>query len=248
MSQLIPQRFDAATGVAFVVLITAALLLPGRPPKADDSIETITALLIERREAFLFGGYIAGLAAMAFLWFLGGVRDYLRVLGAAELTTAACASGTFAITLMVVGMMMFNGVAFVAARLGDPPLVRALTDTGNGVIEMTKFGFAAFILAVCRAAAPTGRLPCWLIRFGAGSAVLMVASAVALFVDHGIFQFGGVIDLGGAIPAELWIATLSIIMMRGWPDAEVCLSDRVPQPRAWRKRASIESSRAGGAP
>jgi len=59
--------------------------------------------LIDERSAFLVGSYITGLGAMAFLWFLGNVRDYLRTRGAGELTAAASAGGVFAITLMVPG-------------------------------------------------------------------------------------------------------------------------------------------------
>ena len=40
-------------------------------------------------------------------------------------------------------------------------------------------------------------------------------SAVVSFAERGSFQLGGVIDVGGAIPALLWIAALSVVMMRG---------------------------------
>ena len=45
---------------------------------------------------------------------------------------------------------------------------------------------------------------------GAAFAILM---AVALFVDRGILQFGGVVDIAGGIPALLWIAALSVVMV-----------------------------------
>ncbi len=214
MSDTTRRRLDAATGIAFVVLMTVALFLPGQPPKAEDPIEKITAILIDERSAFLVGSYITGLGAMAYLWFLGSVRDYLRARGAGELTAAASAGGVFAITLLVLGMMMFNGVAFVAARLGDPALVRAFTDTGNIAIEMSKFGFGVFMLAVSRSGASSGLLPRWLVRLGAVSVPFMLASAVSLFMDRGIFQFGGVIDIGGGVPAQVWIVALSVVMMR----------------------------------
>ncbi|TMB45037.1 MAG: hypothetical protein E6J55_07490 [Deltaproteobacteria bacterium] len=171
-------------------------------------------MLLNRRLAFLVGSYVAGLAAMAYLWFLGGVRDYLRARGADGLGVAACAGGVFAITVMLLGMAMFSGVAFVAARLGDPPLVRALTDTGNIVIETSKFGFAVFVLAVSSSGCEAGAFPRWLVRLGIASVVLMLVSAVALFLDHGVFQFGGLIDLGGAVPVLVWIGGLSVVMLR----------------------------------
>ena len=146
MSATTRRRLDAATGVTFVVLITVALALPGTPPKAQDSIEAVTAVVLEHRRAVLISGYIGGLAAMAYLWFLGTVRSYLD---ASAVDEAA---------------------------------------------EASKFGFGLFLLA---------------------SVPLVLVSAVALFAERGLFQLGGVIDVGGAIPALLWIAALSVVMMRG---------------------------------
>jgi hypothetical protein len=207
------RQLDAAAGAAFAILMAVALALPGQPPRASDDAATIVAILTDRRTAFLVSGYVAGFAAMAYLWFLGSVRDYLGGRGAASLAGTAGAGGVFAITLLLLGMLMFNGTAFAAERLGDPALVRAFADTGNSAIETSKFGFAVFVLALSRCGAASGLLPRWLTRLGALSGLLMVGSAVALFVDRGILQFGGVVDIAGGIPALLWIAALSVVMV-----------------------------------
>jgi hypothetical protein len=120
----------------------------------------------------------------------------------------------FGITLLLLGMLMFSGVAFVVARLGQPALVRAFTDTGNGAIETSKFGFGLFVLAVSRSGAASGLLPRWLTRLGMAIVPLILVSAVCLFVDRGPFQFGGVVDVAGSVPALLWIAALSVVIMR----------------------------------
>jgi len=216
MSSSGARQLDAASGIAFVILMSVALFLPGPPPKADDSIGTITAMLVEQRRAFLVGGYVAGLAVLCYLWFLGSVWRHLTT-GTRDqtgLAIAACGGGLLAVTLTLLGMAMFSGVAFKAAALGDPALVRALTDAGNTAIDTAKFGLAAFLLATCRSGAASGVLPRWLVGAGVAAAGLLIVSAVALFVDHGPFQFGGPVDLGGGIPAVLWIAALSLTMMR----------------------------------
>src|SRR5213596_911112 len=195
----------------------------GPPPKADDSIGTITAILLEQRRAFLVGGYVAGLAVLCYLWFLGSVWRHLTT-GTPDqtgLAIAACGGGLLAVTLTLLGMAMFSGVAFKAAALGDPALVRALTDAGNTAIDTAKFGLAAFLLATCRSGAASGVLPRWLVGAGVAAAGLLIVSAVALFVDHGPFQFGGPVDLGGGIPAVLWIAALSLTMMRRSDEGDV---------------------------
>src|SRR2546429_435820 len=196
--------------------MSVALFLPGPPPKADDSIGKITAMLVEQRRAVLLGGYVAGLAVLCYLWFLGSVWRHLTT-GTRDqtgLAIAACGGGLLAVTLTLLGMAMFSGVAFKAAALGDPALVRALTDAGNTAIDTAKFGLAAFLLAPCRSGAASGVLPRWLVGAGVAAAGLLIVSAVALFVDHGAFQFGGPVDLGGGIPAVLWIAALSLTIMR----------------------------------
>lgn len=84
-----------------------------------------------------------------------------------------------------------------------------LSSPSNG-----KFGFAVFVLAVSRAGMARDVVPRWLVWLGVLSVVLMVVSAAALFRDRGIFQFGGTVDLAGSVPALLWIAALSVVMMR----------------------------------
>src|SRR2546428_691042 len=162
MSSSRTRQLAALSGIAFVILMSVALFLPGPPPKADDSIGKITAMLVEHRRAFLVGGYVAGLSVLCYLWFAGSVWRHLttRTRDQTGLAIAACSGGLFAVTLTLLGMAMFSGVAFKAAALGgDPALVRALTDAGNTAIETAKFGLAAFLLASCRARAARRGLP-----------------------------------------------------------------------------------------
>jgi peptidoglycan/LPS O-acetylase OafA/YrhL len=92
---------------------------------------------------------------------------------------------------------------------------------GNTAIETAKFGLAAFLLATCRSGAASGVLPRWLVGAGVAAASLLIVSAVALFIDHGPFQFGGPVDLGGGLPAVVWIAALSLAMARRSRDDDV---------------------------
>jgi hypothetical protein len=94
MTNPIGRRLEAGTGVAFAILMAVALSLPGQPPRASDDAETIVAILTDRRTAFLVSGYVAGFAAMAYLWFLGSVRDYLGGRGPAGLAGTASAGAS----------------------------------------------------------------------------------------------------------------------------------------------------------
>ena len=62
---------------------------------------------------------VAGIAAMAYLWFLGTVRAYLGGRDVTHLAAAASAGGVFAITVLLLGMMMFGGG--VPHSCGSPP-------------------------------------------------------------------------------------------------------------------------------
>jgi hypothetical protein len=72
-----PRRWEAATGIAFVVLVLGGLIVQGKPPKADDSIDEIRSFF-SHRGAILAGDYLIGMGWAFFLWFLGSVRFYLR--------------------------------------------------------------------------------------------------------------------------------------------------------------------------
>jgi len=115
MSATTRRRLDAATGVTFVVLITVALALPGTPPKAQDSIEAVTAVVLEHRRAVLISGYIGGLAAMAYLWFLGTVRSYLDA-SAVDEAAGASKFGFGLFLLASVPLVLVSAVGLFAER------------------------------------------------------------------------------------------------------------------------------------
>jgi hypothetical protein len=117
---------------------------------------------------------------------------------------------------MFIGMLLFSGTAFRAAAMGDQSLVRATVDTGNMLIETSKFGFAVLIAATCASASRGHRLLSRrMIVTGVLCAVILVLSAVPPFLaDHGIGQFGGGVDVVGGLPGFAWIMALSVQLAR----------------------------------
>ena len=198
-------------------MLFVALVLPGAPPKADDSVARLSATLTEHRAAFVRGTVLAGAATVALLWFVAVVAASIRDADSANdaAAIAATVGGSVALVFMFAGMLLFNGVAFKAVAIGAPAVVRAAVDTGNMVIESSKLGFAVLILAVC---APTGsRSPVspFMRRAGQVTALLTLASSIPpYFADHGIGQFGGAVDVLGGIPAFAWLLGLSIVLAR----------------------------------
>jgi hypothetical protein len=115
---------------------------------------------------------------------------------------------------MLVGIILIDGVAFVTAGVGDPAIVRAANDMGTFALETSKFGFALFMLAVSRSGHSSAALPRWLVRFGIASVPVVLLSAFSLIAEHGVFQFGGVVDLLGGFLPPIWILALSVAMIR----------------------------------
>jgi hypothetical protein len=214
VSGLRHSRATASCGIAFVALDLAALSLPGSPPKATDSARHTAQALASHRTALLAATYLAGLALVALLFFLRGLRSWiLRVGGDDGWTLAAAGGAMLAIAAQLMGMVLFYGAAFKVAAQHQDPLVRALTDGGNAGVELSKFGFASFIACVCLGARQA--LPAPLSLTGVAAAALLVASAIPLLGGGAWSQFGSVLDLLGGSPALLWLVALSAALFSG---------------------------------
>jgi hypothetical protein len=214
MMQVLSRRqLAAVSGLAFVVLDAVALFLPGSPPKSSDSASHIADTLARHRPQVLAGMYVAGLTVVALLFFLGSVRCWLaRERADAGLTIVAIGGATIGIGAQLVGMLLFYGAAFKVAGQHEHAIVRALTDGGNAGIEISKFGFAAFIAGVCLGGRQA--LPVVVFRAGLVAAAALTVSAVSLFSEAQLTQFGGGLDLVGTAPAIVWIVVLSVLIGR----------------------------------
>jgi hypothetical protein len=209
------QRSAGWAGVAFIVLLNAVLFAPGAPPKANQSAATIATSLGDDRTAILVGTFVAGLAAIAAIWFFAAVPAWVRAgRGSGAMANAAAIGGMFALVLIILGLLLFFGVTFDAVVRGSLPTVRGLTDAGNATIEMSKFGTALFVGGLLAATRGTGLIPPLVRLWGAIAIPVALASAVALFSRAELTQFGGPIDLLGGGPAIAWILAVAILMTR----------------------------------
>ena len=209
-------RLSAASGAIFIIAFNLALFDLGAPPKASDTDSKVASILIHSHGRILDGMYLAGLAVMLGIWFFATVRIWLMQLcvgRATSLPGAAFAAGLFATGLGVLGMLFYYGAAYKVAGQGGLSAVRALTDAGNAAIELTKFPLALFILVVALAPHGTRLMPRWFTQAGVASAVVLLATAIPLFAHGSFTQFGGGLDVIGAIPGVLWILGLSVLMV-----------------------------------
>jgi hypothetical protein len=206
------RRMQAATGIVGIVVVAIGLILPGVPPKTADRVEDVTRTLLDNRGEFLASTYVLGLGCALLLLFMGALRSHL---GREEaLAGSAFGSGLVAIALLMTGAATFDGLAFSAAGMHDGAVVRALVDAGNAQLAMAGLAFAVMLLTGSAAAARAGTLPKPLRVLGYAGAGLLVVTGLALAIDHGPLQSGGVLNLAGTAPTIIWIAASSVVMFR----------------------------------
>ncbi len=212
------RRWDAATGIGFVIFAVVGLALPGTPPKADDPTPKIATFFGDHRKEILVGNFLFGVAAIFFVWFVGTLRSYLRSGegGEGRLSAAAFGGGIAGIVLLLAGAAIFNGVAFELSKThsASGELVRAVFDAGSGVVAMGTFAFAAFFAAAACSGARSGALPPWAYWSASVVAVVQLVAGLAVFVTSGALATGGAFS-GFIAPALalLWVLAVSILMM-----------------------------------
>jgi hypothetical protein len=212
------RRFDAATGIGFAVLAVVALLIPGTPPKADDSTTKLGNYFSDHHSDLLTANLLLGLAAVMFLWFLGSLRSYLRAAegGEGRLSAAAFGGGVAGIALLLAGAGLLSGIAFKLAdgQLPDPTVTRALFDASSAMFAMVAFGFAVFFAAASCSAARSGALPAWAYWSGSVIAVIQLISSLAIVAKSGFFATGGAMGFIAPLTGILWVVAVNVLMMR----------------------------------
>jgi hypothetical protein len=149
------------------------------------------------------------------LWFLGSLRDVFGTDATARVAvTRACSGGVVGVVLLLAGMAVVSGVALGSESRSDPGVVRASIDVSNVLIGLSRFGFAMLILGVVSAGGHTALLSARMRTLGTLAALVVVLSALPpLLADEGAWQYGGLGDVAGGVPATLWLIWLSLVML-----------------------------------
>jgi hypothetical protein len=210
------RRLDAATGILAIVLWIVGFALPGAPPTADDPPADVTTFFVDHRGAILAGTFVAGLGSVAFLWFLGSLRSYLREAegGLGRLSAAAFGGGVAAVTLLITSLTALSAGAFEVGGLGDDTVNRAMYDLATFLGYAGGFGFAVLLGAASCSAARSGALPPWLYWLGSVAAAAQLLSTIGLFVESGFFAEGGLFIVIAFLIAAVWAVAVSVVMMR----------------------------------
>lgn len=199
------ERYGAATGIAFGILLLVAIFAAPQPPHIDASAQKIASYYANHRHAVLTAGVFGAFATVAAVLFIAHLRHvYDRVEDGIEgLSTVVYATG-----LATIGASLFYGVisttlAFMTAQpggLSDAGLTRALYDVGyvgNGLTFMLSAAFlAANAVGMVRGEAANTALGWFAALVAAASVVAAVGSLTVSSYSAGWAAIGLVSILG----------------------------------------------------
>lgn len=206
------ERYGAAAGVLFVILVLIASFLPGEsPPAVDDSARDIAKYFNGHSGAIQAGAFLSGLAAIAFLWFLGSLWSRVRRSeDMRRLATIAVGGGVASITFVLIG---FSVNATIALRLTSLGLsgARFFYTLSSVVIAMASFAIAVLVIATSVAAVRAKVFPAWYGGAGAVLGLLWVIAGLGVATDNsGIFALGFI----AFVLWLVWILGISLFLLQ----------------------------------
>lgn len=215
MNEFSYRRVGGAAGIIAMVLLAVGFTLPGAPPQAADSAQTVTNFLVDKRSSLLAGAFLIGLGSALLLVWLSALRAHLEADGRDPvLPRAAFGAGVIAAALNLAGAALSAGTVFEAAGMGDDTLNRAFFDTTTDLFTIGGFALAVLFAAASLSAAGTRALPGWATSTGLLVAFLQLVSAVGIFASSGFFASGGAFVFIAFIPAIAWVVAVSVVLMR----------------------------------
>ncbi len=206
------ERYGAAAGLVFVILVLVASLLPGEsPPAVDDKATDIAKYFHGHSGAIQAGAFLAGLGGIAFLWFLGSLWSRLRrPEDTRRLATIAAGGGVVTLGLVLVGFAMN---ATIALRLTSLGLLgaRFFYTLSTVVIGMASFSLAVLVIATSVAAIRTKVFPVWLGWVGVVLGLAWVVAGLGVATDNSaIFALGFIVFLVWLI----WVLVISFLLFQ----------------------------------
>ena len=206
-------RPGPAGGIAFIAII-AVSFLPGIPPGVDASSAHVADWFVGKRSEILAADYITGFALFAFAWFLGGVAALLRRAEGPDDGYAAVAmiGGTAFVAMTLLGVALFNAIAFNVAEEGDLAVVRGMWDLLHFVFVAGGFGIAILVAAVSAAVTRIAGAPWWLARGGWALTALWLLAGVAMLFDNEVLGPGGVLWGAAFVGFSGWVLAVSALM------------------------------------
>jgi hypothetical protein len=203
-------RAGGIAAIVFAVLFVVGFLFVSDTPDGDESNLKWLRYYADsdNRRMIVIGAIVLALAAVAFLVFLGVLRERLRgaATGAEWVGTTAFASGLLFVAMLAVAALGTGSVS-ASVEFGDAPVVRDAdvlrTFESLGIGALVLFGAAAAGLLIITTSIAGGRaalLPRWLVIAGYIAGVIVLLGGL-FFIPLVLFV--------------LWMLVVGIVMLRG---------------------------------
>jgi hypothetical protein len=209
------ERYAAATGIVFVVLLVIAFLVQPKPPSSDASAAEVLTYVTDHHDALHVIQLIVGASTFFFVWFLGALRSSLAAAegGQARLATTAYGGGLIGAAALFVSFALSATAALHPATNGAD-VTRALTDAAAMVLAVSAPAVVVFFVANSLSILRFGYLPSWLGWLGLVTALFNALGIGAVFTDHGAFAADGALGfLIGFVLFLAWVLAASITLM-----------------------------------
>jgi hypothetical protein len=203
-------RAGGIAAIVFAVLFVVGFLFVSDTPDGDESNLKWLRYYADsdNRRMIIIGAIVLTLAAVAFLVFLGALRERLRnaAPGAEWIGTTAFASGLLFVAMLGVATLGTGSVS-ASVEFGDAPVVRDAdvlrTFESLGIGALVLFGAAAAGLLIITSSVAAGRsalFPRWLVVAGYIAGVIVLLGGL-FFIPLALFV--------------LWMLVVGIVMLRG---------------------------------
>lgn len=219
MSERTWERYGAATGIVFGILLVVSIFMLPSPPHIDDSAGKIASYYADHRRAVLASGVIGTLGSVAALLFICHLRHVFdRVEGGIEgISTIVLAAGLIAVAVSSLSILGASVLALMTAQpggLADAGLARALYDAVYISYGMTMMFAASWLAAVAvgmvRGEVATPALG-W---FAAAVAAVSLVASVGLMTVGSYSTGWTVIQFAGILGIAAWSIVAGAMMAR----------------------------------
>jgi len=199
------RRAAAVAGIIFGILLLTAMVL-ARVAMSDTGYETLLADG-DRRELIRLSLQLVPFAGIAFLWFIGVVREQIGVVEDRLFSTVFLGSGLLFLAMVFVGAVTSTSLLeMLAAADANPDIWAFGRSSTQAIISVYAMRMAAvFTLSVSTLGLRTAALPRWVSVLGYAVALVLLVAAG----DHKWTQL--------VFPA--WVLLVSLVILFTRPQA-----------------------------
>ena len=209
------RRSAAVAGIIFgVLLLTAMLML--RLALSEDSLQALQSDP-QRRELVRLSLHLVPFAGIAFLWFIGVVREQIGEIEDRLFSTVFLGSGLLFLALLFVGAVTFSSLLeMLSGPTPDADVWAYGRTTTRSLVSVYAMRMAAvFTLSVSSLALRTSALPRWVAFSGFATAAVLLVAAGAQAWTQLVF------------PSWVLLVSLTILLTPG-PHADTTPRGRGP--------------------